>query len=128
MYLVERFHGSMKVSYAGEPADDPMDALVAELNIAHAELDIAQAELAIAQAVLAVGQQAQGQDDQNVDFLGPDLEAGLSPLLRLQLDQKRAAEQEARKVAREKALIEEFEHKEGELMEVMNQMRPLKIS
>lgn len=62
MYSVERFHESMKVSYAGEPADESEDALVDDLAIA---LD------------------PQEQDDQNMNILGPDLEAQIGPLLRL---------------------------------------------
>lgn len=77
MYLVNVLHKTMKMSYAGEPGDEVVDEL-------------------------AIAQDAQEQDNHNMDFLGPDLDAGLGPLLRLQLDQKRAIEQKARRIARER--------------------------
>ncbi|KAI7825631.1 hypothetical protein BC939DRAFT_121788 [Gamsiella multidivaricata] len=94
MYLVQRFYKSVRVSYSGEPAIE------------------SAIELAVAQE----------QHAQNMDFFGPDLEAGLAPLLRLQLDRKRAAEQEFERVAREVATRQEFEDNEGLLMELMKQM------
>ncbi|KAI7821001.1 hypothetical protein BC939DRAFT_216583 [Gamsiella multidivaricata] len=94
MYLVQRLYKSVRVSYSGEPA----------------------IESAIEPAV------AQEQHVQNMDFFGPDLEAGLAPLLRLQLDRKRAAEQEFERVAREVATRQEFEDNEGLLMGLMKQM------
>ncbi|KAI9240862.1 MAG: hypothetical protein BYD32DRAFT_407218 [Podila humilis] len=62
MYSVERFHEGMKVSYAGEPANESEDALVDDLAVA---LD------------------PQEQDDQNMNIIGPYLEAQTGPLLRL---------------------------------------------
>lgn len=56
------------------------------------------------------------------NFFEPDLEAGLAPFLRLQLDRKRAAEQEAERIARERATRQEFEDHEGQLKELMKQM------
>ncbi|KAI7831342.1 hypothetical protein BC939DRAFT_438308 [Gamsiella multidivaricata] len=94
MYLVQRLYKSVRVSYSGEPA----------------------IESAIEPAV------AQEQRVQNMDFFGPDLEAGLAPLLRLQLDRKRAAEQEFERVAREVATRQEFEDNEGLSTELMKQM------
>lgn len=99
MYLVNVIYKMMKISYAGEPGDEVVD------------------ELAIAQDA-----QEQG-NHHDVDFLGPDLDAGLGPLLRLQLDRKRAVEQEARRIAREKAFLEEFDRNEDELLELIQQMR-----
>ncbi|KAF9984145.1 hypothetical protein BGZ79_005634, partial [Entomortierella chlamydospora] len=64
----------------------------------------------------------QGRQDQNTEFFQHDLEAGLAPFLRLQLDRKRAAEQEAERVARERANAEEFEYQEGQLEELIKQM------
>jgi hypothetical protein len=95
MYLVEILHRTMRISYTGESAE----VLVNEL---------------------AVAEDAQELDDQA--FLGYNLEAGLGPLLRLQLDQKRAAEKEAKRIARERALLEEFDHNEDQLMKLMQQM------
>ncbi|KAF9996412.1 hypothetical protein BGZ80_007251, partial [Entomortierella chlamydospora] len=63
-----------------------------------------------------------GRQDQNTEFFQHDLEAGLAPFLRLQLDRKRAAEQEAERVARERANAEEFEYQEGQLEELIKQM------
>ncbi|GJJ71900.1 hypothetical protein EMPS_04257 [Entomortierella parvispora] len=100
MYLVERFHESMKISYTGEPADDPEDVLVDEL---------------------AIGESLE-QANQDLDIFGPDLEAGIGPLLRLQLDQQRAKEQEARRAAREQAVLAEFEHNKAELKDMANQI------
>ncbi|GJJ71701.1 hypothetical protein EMPS_04058 [Entomortierella parvispora] len=100
MYLVERFHENMKISYTGEPADDPEDVLVDEL---------------------AIGESLE-QANQDLDIFGPDLEAGIGPLLRLQLDQQRAKEQEARRAAREQAVLAEFEHNEAELKDMANQI------
>jgi len=98
MYLVNVLHKTMKMSYAGEPGDEVVDEL-------------------------AIAQDAQEQDNHhNMDFLGPDLDAGLGPLLRFQLDQKRAVEQEARRIARERALLEEFDRNEDELRELIQQM------
>ncbi|KAF8933452.1 hypothetical protein BGZ58_006341 [Dissophora ornata] len=90
MYLVQRLHKRIKISYAGDLAFEP-----------------------------AADQE---HYDQHVEFLGPDLEAGLSPFLRLQLDRKRAAEQEAQRVAREKLTKQEFEDYESELQELMRCM------
>ncbi|KAF9346475.1 hypothetical protein BGX26_002012, partial [Mortierella sp. AD094] len=89
MYLAQRVYRSAQISYVGEPA------LAQEQDNQSVEID------------------------RSLDFLGPNLEAELLPTIRLALEKTRAEVQEAKKVAREQAIRQEFEEYEAQLQELV---------